>query len=166
MDDKKWEAFLSDPELKSNQNYRNRHNGAYLFGKISHDALACLNNYLAVLSLMHSQDVAAGKEALDWFVAKKGGVETAVTEIYSLLKQTESLPETSRNWPSDIKVLGSKLSEVQNYAHEFQEAAFITWIEKDLTKIAITNLRGLQAIYKEIQQENYKNLLTTVTYHA
>jgi hypothetical protein len=45
-----WEAFLSDPELTSSSEYHGRHSGKYLFGKIYHDALECLNNYLAVLS--------------------------------------------------------------------------------------------------------------------
>ncbi|MCA9899183.1 MAG: hypothetical protein H6654_14730 [Ardenticatenaceae bacterium] len=165
MDVKKWEAFLSDPELKSNQNYRNQHNGAYLFGKISHDVLACLNNYLAVLSLMRSQDVEVRKETLDWFGAKKGVVETAVTKIYSLLEQTEGLPEASRNWPSDIKVLGSKLSSIQKFVDKFQEIDLSdTSVEKNLVTMATANLRGVQAIYRDVQAENYKQLLTT-KYH-
>ncbi|MFZ1399693.1 MAG: hypothetical protein WAS33_22505 [Candidatus Promineifilaceae bacterium] len=164
MDLNKWEAFLSDQKLASSPKYQWRHDGEYLFGKISHDALACLNNYLAVLSLMNSQDVKIGDDTLARFEAKKGVVETAVTEICSLLEQTEGLPETSRYWPSDIKMLGSKLRKVQNFADELRDVdESAISIENELAKIAIANLRGLQAIYNDIEAENYKQMLTTST---
>jgi hypothetical protein len=161
MQANKWEAFLSDPELKSSKKYQDLQNGTYLFGKISHDTLACLNNYLAVLSLMSSQEVKVEKNTLARFTAKKEVVETAVIEIYSFLEQNERFPETGRDWPADIEKIGSKLSRVQNFVDEFwdmDESA--TCIERDLAKMAIANLRGLQAICKDIQAENYKQLLT------
>lgn len=166
MDFNKWEAFLSDSELKRNQKYQGRHNGEYLFGKISHDALACLNNYLAVLSLMREQDVTVGREILAWFEAQEKAVKTAVTKIYSFLDQTKGLPETIRDWPADIKVLGSKLSEVQNFADEFQDIDELTTsMEAGLVKMAVANLYGVQTIFNDILAENYGQLLTT-KYHT
>ena len=38
------------------------------------------------------------------------------------------------------------------------------WQAKDLVKMTIANLRGLQAIYEDIRAENYRQLLTTQKY--
>ena len=82
-----------------------------------------------------------------------------------MLEQNEGLSESSREWPAAIKALGSKLRETQNFATQFQEIDQLTAsAEKDLATMAIANLRGLQAIYEDIQAENYKQLLMTPKY--
>lgn len=159
MQTNKWQAFLSDQELI--EEYHQVLNGKYLFGKICHDALECLNNYLAILSLMVSNDVEISANLLQWFVSKKSAIETAVTEIYSLIEQHKELRGSSEEWPTMIKVLGSKLSEVQTFADDFQK---VGGPAKDLVKMAIANMRGLQVIYKDILKENYRQLLTTRKY--
>ena len=159
MQTNKWQAFLLNQELI--EEYHHLLNGKYLFGKICHDALECLNNYLAIISLMVSNDVEISTNLLQWFVSKKSTIETAVTEIYSLIEQHKELRDSSEEWPTMIKVLGSKLSEVQTFADDFQEVGRPA---KDLVKMAIANVRGLQAIYKDILKENYRQLLTTRKY--
>ena len=88
MKTNKWEAFLSDPELTGSQEYQHIHNGKYLFGKILHDTLECLNNYKAIYSLAVSQEVFREVEisinSLHWFTQKLQAIEFAVSEISQL----------------------------------------------------------------------------------
>jgi hypothetical protein len=166
MQTNRWEAFLSDQELIDSKEYHRLLNGEYLFGKTCHDALECLNNYLAILSLMVSNDSVISTISLHWFASKKGVIETAVAEIYSVGERSRELLDSSKEWPALIKLVGSKLGEVQTLAdnfYGFDESDAST--EIDLVTMAIANLRGVQAIYADIQAENYKQLLTTPKYY-
>ena len=159
-----WQAFLSDPELTSSSEYRGRQNGEYLFGKICHDALECLNNYLAILSLMLSHDVELPANFLHWFASKKRVIETAVSEISSLAGASDRAI-SSDEWPNLIKQVGSKLSDVQTLANDFGGVDNIFQdSEKELVTMGVANLKGVQALFADIQTESYKKLLTTRKY--
>ena len=76
------------------------------------------------------------------------------------------LDEDKNNHAS--KQLGSVslLDEVQKLADNFQGVdKLVASLEKDLVTMAMVNLRGLQAIYADIQAESYKQLLTTAKYY-
>ena len=165
MQTNKWEAFLSDQELIDGKEYHRPLNGKYLFGKILHDVLECLNNYKAILSLIASSDVEISTNTLHWFTSKKGTIESAVTEITPLGRYHEEFPVMSNEWPNMIKLVGSKLSDIQTFADDFQEFDKLSQgVENDLVTMAIANLRGVQAIYTDIQAENYKQLWATGKY--
>jgi hypothetical protein len=164
MQTNKWQAFLSDQELI--EEYHHLLNGKYLFGKVCHDALECLNNYLSVLSLMNSDDVEISHHLLDWFSSKKGVVETAVAEITSLAGASNRAI-SSDEWPNLIKQVSLKLSGVQTLANDFQRVDnALQDTEKELVAMAMANLKGVQALFADIQTESYEKLLTTRKYQT
>ncbi len=164
-----WEAFLSDPELTNSEWFRRQLNGQYLFGKILHDTLECLNNFKGIYSLAVSKEVSQNinisTSSLRWFTQKMQAIELAVIEITQLWDFYEKLPITSDEWPHLIKSVGSKLSDVQKFAHN-REALdqSVQGMERDFITMAMANLRGAKAIYEDIQVENYKQLLVTRKY--
>jgi len=162
----KWEAFLSDPELTGSREYRSRHNGEYLFGKICHDTLECLNNYLAVLSLIDANGVKISRNELIRLSAKKGANEAAVSKINALAEQSRNWLDSNKDWPTIFQLIGSHLGEF-HFLPEGLPAfdTLVTEVEKDMITTAMVNLRGLQAIYADIRAENYKQLLTNAKYY-
>ncbi|MCC6603991.1 MAG: hypothetical protein IT327_12320 [Anaerolineae bacterium] len=166
MQSNKWKAFLLDPELTGSREHRSRHNGEYLFGKICHDTLECLNNYLAVLSLIDAHDVKISCNVLTRLSAKKGAIETAASKIHALAEQSRNRLDSNQESPTIIQLMGSHLGEFQLLPKGFPTVdTLVTEVEKDLMTTAMANLRGLQAIYADIRAENYKQLLTTAKYY-
>ena len=77
----------------------------------------------------------------------------------------ENVPILSDEWPKLIKVVGSKLRDVQAFADNCEVLnQSVQGMERDLVTMAMANLRGAKAIYEDIQVENYKQLLVTRKY--
>ena len=165
MQTNKWQAFLSDPELNDNQAFHRPPEGKYLFGKILHDVLECLNNFTAILSLLVSSNVDISKNILHWFTSKKSAIESIITEINPLWRHHEELHVSSNEWPELIQTIGSKLDDVPKIVDEFNALKIsLNGLANDLVTMAIANLRGLSVINAEIEAEEYKRLWTTRKY--
>lgn len=169
MDMNNWESFLSDPELKNSEWFKHHLNGQYLFGKILHDTLECLNNFKGIYSLAVSKEVSQkvdiSTSSLRWFTQKMQAIEFSVTEITKMWDFYKKLPVLSDEWPKLIKVVGSKLGDIPTFANDDEVLKqSVQGIERDLLTMAMANLRGVKAIYEDIQLENYKQLLVTRKY--
>ena len=159
MKTSKWEAFLSDQELINNSNYYNPPDGKYLFGKILHDVLECLNNFTGLLDLMFTGEEEIPTNILSWFRSKRTFVESIINNINSLWKYHHEQSNLDNEWPDLIKIIGMKLDGIPTLALEFEKLKKPSEIsESDFVNMAIANINCLSAIHADIQAEEYKRL--------
>jgi hypothetical protein len=155
----KWIDFLTDPELN---NSPQKPDGRYLFGKILHDTLECLNAYKGYLELIHKEEFPPG--ILNWFNSKSPKVESLLTQITALWRYPKELPETSEQWPKLIEEVGQILLSADLL---FDFDRFALPIEEDKYSIAegaIKALKTLKILSQDIQTKEYKRLLTVQKY--
>jgi hypothetical protein len=77
----KWDLFILDKELNNSPQYHSSPDGRYLFGKILHDVLECLNSYTAVLYLIKQPGVDIPVETRNWLAAKSSSVEATIADV-------------------------------------------------------------------------------------
>lgn len=111
----KWTSFLTDIELNNSER---KLNGRYLFGKILHDILECLNIFAKYVELMQKEPFP--NQTLDWFKAKNTVVESLLAKITPLWVY-EKLPETSSQWPKLIEEVGQIIGDAETLLLDFTQ---------------------------------------------
>jgi hypothetical protein len=164
VNERKWKAFLLDPELADRPFRHSPPDGKCFLGQILHDTLECLTNFTAILNLMASFEKDISPDTWHWFMAKSTVIESVIAEIY-LLDHHEELPVSSNKWPYLIQKVGAILDNLPEFVDEFDKLNKSS--EKpanELITMAIDNLGGVSAINADIQAEEYKRLWTTRKY--
>ena len=155
-----WNDFLTDPELNDSLL---KPNGRYLFRKILHDTLECLNTYKGYLELMHKEEFPP--QAINWFITKSPIVESLLAQIMPLWHYHQELPETSEQWPKLIEEVEQILTNGAPLL--FDLGGLTLAIEDDKHAIAegaIKTLKALQLLYEDIQAQESKRLWTIQRY--
>jgi hypothetical protein len=155
-----WHDFLNDPELNNSQQIPN---GRYLFGKILHDMLQCLNNYKGCVELM--QKGTFSSELFNEFISLSPPIETLLAQIMSLWQYHREISETSDQWPKLIEEVSQIVTETELFFLDLDE--YILPIEESDRLIAesvIKTLRTLQLLSADIQAKEYKRLWTIQKY--
>ncbi len=157
----KWESFLNHPEVVNTTLYRFTSVGQYLFGKVLHDVLECLNMYEAcgslALTLSNVPD-----DTLKWFSRWSPLVRTWISNLSPLWEQETKPSSVEPNWAHLIAMIGKIPKEASVMAFESQTLT----LPKDdkstfIVKAMIYNILRLNLICKDIQNQEYLRLWKT-----
>lgn len=166
MEFPKWQEFLSDDEL--NDNLYLTPDGKYLFGKILHDILECLNMYIGCLEVsVHPQlKPEIHQNTLNWLDSKMPTVELLLLEIVPFCQYEKELPVESDEWPRLLERVGVILNQgFPNLLDGYKQLDMpVDSRSSFIVKAAVNNLRKLQLIWIDIQNQEYKRLWSIQKY--
>ena len=160
-----WIDFLNDPELNSDSAQHEPPSGAYLCKKVAHDILECLNTYVecAKLSSALQDDLPADNYL--WFTNWESPVERWISEIDSLWKHSEQLPDESLVCPNLIAQMGEIVAQARLMQIESQALVMPTNNSAmKIMRIAKRAIDKLNLLRYDIQAQNYKRLWITLNY--
>jgi hypothetical protein len=156
-----WVNFLKDSELNKSQRPPN---GRYLFGKILHDVLECLNSYHSYVELMQKQP-GFPPYVLEWFTVRSPIIESLLAQITPLSSYMQQLPETSDQWPILIEKVGQLINSADDSIFELDGfASPSVKFDQDIAKGAIRYLKTLKLLSEDIQAKEYKRLWSILRY--
>jgi len=160
-----WSEFLNDYELNSSSEYPSPPDGKYLFIKVIHDVLECLNGYKECVRIASTLKGDIPESTLNWLVKWETSVDVWAKEIASLSEYFEKLHNTSPEWPKLIAKVGQILTEVPTWKRE-TEALIWPSSEKPrlIIQTAIRAITKLGLIWNDIQSREYKRLWTILRY--
>ena len=163
----KWNEFLDDPELNTDMRYHHLPDGEYLFVKVYHDVLECLTaykGYMKIAKRMKDDNTSSIMfECLNrWNVV----AEEWASQITLLVKKdVGKYPTYSPEWAKLIATIGTIVNKAPTFRAE-TEALILPDNDKVRQVIdpAIKQSKKLELIWMDIQNEEYKRLLTIIRY--
>jgi hypothetical protein len=162
MTNTEWESFLNNAEVRNRKHHLPVSPDKYLFGKVLHDVLECLNMFLAAADLAEMLSNTP-VEVKQWFYRWSPVIKILVSDLTTLWEYYElASPTTALNWQELIAVIGDKLQEVSNLEYDTQ-ALGLSPEEKLMyaVKIASNNTARLNCIYHDILNKQYLKLWKT-----
>lgn len=162
----KWEEFLNDPELNSSAEFHSPPDGDYLFGKVLHDVLECLNAYKGWFDEVVSRGkVELPSDTLNKLTKQLPLIEDWVSKLNLLWTHTGKYPSTSPEWPNLIAQIGQVVAEAPLLE---KEIATLVIPSSELPKLIVQSITAIVArlnlILQDIQDQEYKRLWTTIRY--
>ena len=159
----KWKEFLNDPQVKSFFRGNSiESEGEYLYKKMLHDMLACLNgykNYAEIISLIGDtpQDIQR------WFSKWMPSIDDWITNLTNIAHsyyEKEVAIQSHLNWPSLIIQLGNIPKGIALQCHEAEQLEIpIGDPLESLIRGTIKSVTTLNLICAYIEKQKYKALL-------
>ena len=163
----KWEQFLNDPELNIAGKYHSPPDGDYLFRKVVHDVLECLNAYKTSLEIApktNDSDIPdATFERLNrWSSVVEGWAE----KIRSLAKtHPGKYLTTDPEWANVIGEIATIVETTPIFKSEMQSLTLPSQGKtREVIELAIIQTIKLELIRQDIQNQEYKRLWTITRY--
>ena len=158
-----WEEFLKHPKvIFDTKHYLREPPGEYLYKKMLHDMLECLNGYKGFIEIVSSmQDIPDNTR--QWLAKWNPLIETWVSDLTMLSKYyyQQKTPHGNMDWPSLIARLGNIPIEAPLQYTEAQTLILPSEeLSRDLIKRAIASIARLNLICHHIQNQAYVDLWT------
>jgi hypothetical protein len=149
-----WEEFLKHPEVVHVDKSRSTLPGKYLFGKVLHDILECLNMYLACSELALTQPNIPSN-VVEWLSKWNPTIRNWISDITDFWQEFETL-NSKADWPILIEEIGKVPNEATVIASEAQNLSLPSDPKhRFIINAAIQNIVRLNLIVSHIQQQEY-----------
>ncbi len=156
-----WEKFLNHPKVVNSK--ISTPADKYLFGKVLHDLLACLNSFTRLCDMASFFSEEISEDTLDWVIKRKPLIEgwiSILTLYWSYYE--EPTQEERQDWFRLISELGEVPKEVISINWEVQK---LNLPSEEKAKYIITslvnNLQRLNSICNNIKGNEFLKLWDT-----
>ena len=163
----KWEQFLNDPELNVAGKYHSPPDGDYLFRKVVHDVLECLNAYKAYLEIAPKTNDGDIPDATFERLNRWSSVVEEWTEKVRSLAMTHpgKYPTTDPEWANLIGEIASIVETTPIFKNEISSLTLPGHGKtREMIESAIKQTIKLELIRQDIQNQEYKRLWTITQY--
>lgn len=124
----------------------------YLFGRVLHNALECLNNFSAASDILLT-DADLHGNTRDWFLRNKAQAYRVREKLLGLGSYYQ---ENEQNWLDLVEQIGMCLEDISQVNILTNDPTFsISENFKQIVQIAINNLRSLNILYDSIKNHDY-----------
>ena len=153
-----WQDFLKHPDVKGLPDIQQTPPGKYLYRKIAHDVLECLNMYKACAA--HAAKLNSIPLATrSWLAKNLAFIEAWIEHVTIRWKQLETGNQRSENWPVVIGELVKFADELTPIIGDVSGLALPENVETNTFAVpAIKNLQRLSVICRDVTNQDYLNM--------